>query len=265
MTSHIEPSQKKQRVQSRIPQVPGTIPTIKILDVQIHAVTMSQVLAIIKDLVASGLHHQVATVNPEFIMVAQRHEEFRQVLNNTSLSFADGIGVVWGSRILGNPLPERVPGVDVVDHVCALAAEDGLRVFLLGAAPGVAEEAAKRLQQRYPRLLVAGTFAGSPRPEDDEMICQIVKKTRPDILFVAYGAPNQDLWIARNQPRLPAVVAMGVGGTFDFIVGKSVRAPKVIRSLGLEWLHRLIREPRRWKRMLALPRFAWAVFWEKLA
>jgi len=238
---------------------------VKILDVQVHAVTMSQDLEIIKDMVASGLHHQVATVNPEFIMVAQQHEQFRQVLNSTSLSFADGIGVVWGSRILGHPLPERIPGVDVVDRVCALAAEDGLRVFLLGAAPGIAEEAAKRLQRRYPRLIIAGTFAGSPKPEDDEAICEIVKKTRPEILFVAYGAPNQDLWIARNHPRLPALVAMGVGGTFDFIVGKSVRAPKVLRSLGLEWLHRLIREPRRWKRMLALPRFAFAVFWEKVA
>lgn len=226
---------------------------------------MSQVLEIIKDMVASGLHHQVATVNPEFIMVAQQHDEFRNVLNSTSLSFADGIGVVWASRVLGHPLPERIPGVDVVDRLCALAAEDGLSVFLLGAAPGIAEEAARRLQLRYPRLIVAGTFAGSPKPEDDEAICEIVKKTQPDILFVAYGAPKQDLWIARNQSRLRVAVAMGVGGSFDFIVGKSVRAPNILQSLGLEWLHRLFREPRRWKRMLALPRFAFAVFWEKVA
>jgi N-acetylglucosaminyldiphosphoundecaprenol N-acetyl-beta-D-mannosaminyltransferase len=265
MTPSIEPSQKKQMEQSILRQGPGRIPMVKILDVKIHAVTMSQVLELIKNMAASGLHHQVATVNPEFIMVAQQHEEFRQVLNSTSLSFADGIGVVWASRILGHPLPERIPGVDVVDRLCALAAEDGLRVFLLGAAPGIAEEAARRLQRRNPRLIIAGTFAGSPKPEDDEEICEIVKKAQTDILFVAYGAPHQDLWIARNQPRLRVPVAMGVGGSFDFIVGKSVRAPKILRSLGLEWLHRLIREPRRWKRMLALPRFALAVFWEKVA
>jgi len=251
-------------VQSSLAQLPGSIPKVKILDVQIHAVTMSQVLEIIKDMTASGSYHQVATVNPEFIMVAQQHEEFHNVLNRTSLSFADGMGVVWASRILGHPLPERIPGVEVVDRLCALAAENGLRVFLLGAAPGIAEEAARRLQLKYSRLIVAGTFAGSPKPEDDEAICEIVKKTQPDILFVAYGAPKQDLWIARNQPRLRVAVAMGVGGSFDFIVGKSVRAPNILQSLGLEWLHRLFREPRRWKRMLALPRFAFAVFWQKM-
>ncbi len=242
----------------------GSVPKVMILDVQVHVVTMNQVPEIVKAMVTSGLDHQVATVNPEFIMAARKHEEFRRVLNGTSLSFADGMGVVWASRILGRRLPERIAGVDVVELLSALAAKDGLRVFLLGAAPGIAEEAARRLQERYPGLNIAGTFAGSPRPEDDEAICNVVRKSRPHLLFVAYGAPNQDLWIARNQPRLHVPVAMGVGGSFDFIVGKSLRAPRVLRSLGLEWLHRLIREPRRWKRMLALPRFAFTVFWERL-
>lgn len=224
---------------------------------------MAQVLDAVKSMVTDGLGHQLATVNPEFIMAAQGHEEFRRVLNNTALSFADGMGVVWASRILGRALPERIAGVDVVERVAELAARTGLRIFLLGAAPGVAEEAALRLQGRYPKLIISGTFAGSPKIEEDDAICGIVEKARPDILFVAYGAPNQDLWIARNQPRLKIGVAMGVGGTFDFIVGKSIRAPRILRSLGLEWFHRLVKEPHRWKRMLALPRFALAVLSEK--
>lgn len=261
--STVAPSIENQDPKRTVSGLSATIPKIKILGVQVHVVTMSQVLEIIKEMAASGFGHQVATVNPEFIMTAQKHVDFRSVLNNTSLSFADGIGVVWASWILGCRLPERIPGVEVVERISGLAAESGLRVFLLGAAPGIAEETGRRLKERYPGLIIAGTFAGSPKPEDDEEICRIVEKARPDFLFVAYGAPNQDLWIARNQPRLHVPVAMGVGGSFDFIVGKSLRAPKIFRALGLEWMHRLFHEPRRWKRMLALPHFAAAVFWQR--
>lgn len=259
MTSAFDPSSE-----NAVTNVVGTTALVKVLGVQVHVVTISEVIEIVRNMVTSGLDHQIATVNPEFIMTAQKHDEFRRVLNSTSLSFADGMGVVWAARILGHRLPERIPGVDVVERISALAAREGLRIFLLGAAPGIAGETGRRLQVRYPGLIIAGTFAGSPKPEDDEEICRIVEKARPDFLFVAYGAPNQDLWIARNQHRLHVSVAMGVGGTFDFIVGKSVRAPKILQSLGLEWLHRLIREPHRWRRMLALPRFAFAVIRERI-
>ncbi|MBM2839638.1 MAG: glycosyl transferase, WecB/TagA/CpsF family [Bacteroidetes bacterium] len=243
---------------------PKQLPKINILGVYVHVVSMTEVLSAVADMATRNAPHQVATVNPEFIMTAQRHHEFRKVLNDSSLAFADGIGVVWASRILGHPIAERVPGVEVVENLATIAAERGLRVFLLGGAPGIAEEAAQRLKERNPRLIIAGTYAGSPKPGDDAMICGIVEKAKPHFLFVAYGAPNQDLWIARNQPRLKIPVAMGVGGTFDFIVGKSVRAPRVFRMVGLEWLYRLIREPGRWKRQLALPRFAIAVFLQRL-
>jgi len=115
------------------------------------------------------------------------------------------------------------------------------------------------LQARYPGLIVAGTFAGSPRPEDAPHILERLRKARPDLLFVAYGAPQQDLWIARYQPELGIPVAMGVGGAFDFIAGVVPRAPRWMREIGLEWLYRLIRQPWRWRRMLALPRFVLAV------
>jgi N-acetylglucosaminyldiphosphoundecaprenol N-acetyl-beta-D-mannosaminyltransferase len=243
---------------------PAALPRVNILGIDIHVATMKDVLNTVTDMATSTSHHQVATVNPEFIMTAQYHDEFRQVLNNASLAFADGIGVVWASRILGNPIAERVPGVEVVEGLAAIAAARGLRVFLLGGAPGVAEQAAEKLRKHNPRLIIAGTFAGSPRREQDEEICEIIERSKPHLLFVAYGAPNQDLWIARNQPRLRVPVAMGVGGSFDFIVGKSVRAPHTLRAVGLEWLHRLLLEPWRWKRQLALPRFAFAVFRQQL-
>ncbi len=240
------------------------LPRISILGVYVHAVTMGEALRVVEAMTVSDEPHQVVTVNPEFIMTAQRYHEFKEVLNNAALSFADGIGVVWASRLLGCPIRERVPGVEMFEHLVAMAAERGLRVFLLGAATGIAEQASRVLQQRYPGLFVSGTFAGSPKPEDDSAICEMIERAKPDFLFVAYGAPYQDLWIARNQPRLHMRVAMGVGGTFDFIVGKARRAPKVLRVIGLEWLYRLMREPWRWKRQLALPRFAVSVLLQRL-
>ena len=240
------------------------IPRVDILGVHVHVVTMAEAMRAAEAMTGSNEAHQVVTVNPEFIMTAQENQEFRKVLNRAALSFADGIGVVWASRILGHPIRERVPGVEMFENLVSIAAARGLRVFLLGAAEGIAELASQVLQQKHPGLRVVGTFSGTPKPEDDASICEIIEKAKPDLLFVAFGAPNQDLWIARNQRHLRIPLAMGVGGTFDFIVGKAKRAPKALRVVGLEWLHRLIREPWRWKRQLALPRFAVAVFLQRL-
>src|SRR5690606_38026899 len=153
-----------------------------------------------------------------------------------------------------------VPGSELVYCLAEAAAQAGWRLFLLGAAPGVAEEAAAVLQARYPGLIIAGTYSGSPDPAENAAIVQRINDSRADILYVAYGAPRQDKWIARNRETLKTVrLAMGVGGALDFITGRAVRAPEWMQKLGLEWLHRLYREPWRWRRMLALPRFAWRV------
>ncbi|MBN1967050.1 MAG: WecB/TagA/CpsF family glycosyltransferase, partial [Anaerolineae bacterium] len=140
---------------------------------------------------------------------------------------------------------------------------EGWRLFLLGAAPGVAERTAAVLECDYPGLQIAGTYAGSPAPQEEEAIIERVNASGADILFVAYGAPRQDDWIARNRERLNVRVAMGVGGSFDFIAGVVPRAPRWMQQIGLEWLFRLIRQPWRWRRMLRLPRFIWAVLWHK--
>jgi len=216
-------------------------------------------MACVEAFIEDGSPHQVVTVNPEFVMAAQSNAEFRRVINSSGLALPDGVGVLWASRRLGLPVPGRIPGVDLVERLAALAAERGHRLFFLGAMPGVADKAAEVLRARYPGLVVAGTYAGSPRPEDEIAILARIHVAHPHILLVAYGAPAQDLWIARNLNRLAVPVCIGVGGSFDYIAGTRPRAPRWLRQLGLEWLHRLITQPWRWQRMLALPQFAWQV------
>jgi N-acetylglucosaminyldiphosphoundecaprenol N-acetyl-beta-D-mannosaminyltransferase len=220
---------------------------------------MAHVLEMVTRLAADEKPHQLVTVNPEFIMEARRNPAFLRCLNSASVAVPDGIGVVIAQRLQGIRTRGRIAGVDIVEGIAGLSARNGFGIFLLGAAPGVAEMAAKKLQERYPALRIVGTFAGSPRPEDESEIVTRITNARPHFLFVAYGAPRQDLWIQRNMHRLQVPVSMGVGGTFDFIAGVAVRAPRIFQQIGLEWLYRLLREPHRWRRMLALPKFAVAV------
>lgn len=237
------------------------IPTVTILNVTIHAVTMAQTLALIETFIATGRPHQLTTVNPEFVVAAQTDEVFRQIINQADLALPDGIGLLKAARFLGTtPLPERVPGSDLVIHLAELSHRRGYRLYFLGAQPGVAEQAAAKLQARFPNLQVVGCYAGSPTLEENEAIVARIQPTKPDILLVAYGAPKQDKWIARNKDRLQIPVALGVGGSFDFIAGTAKRAPLWWQKLHLEWLHRLIQQPWRWRRIWnAVPRFSWLV------
>ena len=232
-----------------------------ILNTPVHVENMEGVLEQIRCFMKESRLHQIATTNPEFVMAAQQDEEFRQVLLQTDLCIPDGIGLVWASRWLGKPLPQRVPGSELVYKLAEVAAEEDWSLFLLGAAPGVAEEAAAIFQKKHPGLRIAGTYAGSPNPTENSAILQRINSSKADILFVAYGAPNQDKWIARNRHNLQTVrLAVGVGGSLDFVTGKATRAPEWVQKFGLEWLHRLAKEPWRWRRMLALPQFAIKVF-----
>ncbi len=236
---------------------------VTMLGVPVHRLTMTEVLGRIAALMAEPWLHQLVTANPEFVMKAQQDAAFRRVLQEADVCLADGIGLVWASRWYEQPLPERVPGAELVYHLAEQCARQGWRLYLLGAAPGVAAAAGEILQARYPGLEIAGTFSGSPHPDENDAIVQRINESRADILYVAYGAPQQDKWIARNRQTLTTVrLALGVGGALDFITGKAVRAPGWAQRLGLEWLHRLLRQPWRWRRMLALPRFAWAAWQE---
>jgi N-acetylglucosaminyldiphosphoundecaprenol N-acetyl-beta-D-mannosaminyltransferase len=231
---------------------------VDILGVRVNGLTQEAALMRMAALVNEGGFHHVVTVNPEFIMRAQWDDAFRAVLNYADLALPDGVGILWAARWLYGPghVPERITGVDTVERMAALAADQGWRLFLLGAAEGVAARAAQMLCQRYPHLRVVGVYAGSPADTEANTIIAKVNDANTDILFVAYGAPVQDLWIARHRERLRVRLAMGVGGAFDFISGVVCRAPVWVQRLGLEWFYRLIHQPWRWRRMLVLPKFA---------
>lgn len=237
----------------------SSVLSVRILGIRVDDVTADETLDLIETYIAAGQPHQLATVNPEFVMEAQHNRAFHVVLESTALNLPDGVGLLWAARRLGRPLRERVTGSDILPLLARRAAERGYRLFFLGAAPGVAQRAAEVLKARHPGLRVAGVYAGSPDPAEEDDIVARIAAAAPDMLFVAYGAPRQDLWIHRNLHRLHVPVCMGIGGSLDFIAGVAPRAPLWMRRLGLEWLYRLVRQPWRWRRMLALPRFAWAV------
>jgi N-acetylglucosaminyldiphosphoundecaprenol N-acetyl-beta-D-mannosaminyltransferase len=212
-----------------------------------------------------GGHHRVITVNSEYIIAARYQPAFAAILRSASLAIADGAGVVLAARLLGTPVRGRVTGTDLLVPLAQRAARAGWRVFFLGAAPGVAGAAAQELQRQAPGLVVAGTWSGSPRPVDDAEALRQIGEAHPDILLVAYGAPQQDFWLERCLCHTPATVGMGVGGAFDFLSGRKARAPRVLQRAGLEWLYRLWREPWRARRMLALPAMACLVVKTALA
>lgn len=207
---------------------------------------------------------QIVTLNPEMVMAAQRDVGLRGVIQRAALVVPDGVGVLLASRLLRGGLPARVAGVDLIERFAPIAAERGYRLFLLGGRPGVAREAARRLRARSPGLTIAGVHDGSSSAEDAPTILSAIHDAEPDLLCVAFGSPTQELWLGEHRQQLGAVVAVGVGGALDFIAGAVKRAPSWMRALGLEWLYRLAREPWRWRRMLALPRFTAVVLRERI-
>ncbi len=247
------------------PADPRPFERLTILNIPVDAVTYAQWLDLIGTWVktAASARH-VCTVNPEFVMIAQRDPNFFNILNRADLCVPDGVGLLWAAKHLGHELPERVTGSDGLPRIAERAAAEGWRLFFLGAGPGVAEKAAQILTQRHPTLQVVGIHAGSPAPEEEDALVERINASGADLLFVAYGAPVQDKWIARNLPRLQVKMAMGVGGAFDFIAGVIPRAPLWMQRAGLEWLYRLYLQPWRIRRMLRLPRFVAAVLGQRI-
>lgn len=234
--------------------------TARVLGVRVDCVDMAAAVARIEELVDLGSRAAlVATVNPEFVMHARQDSEFRSALEHAGLALPDGFGVVWALRRRGCPVPDRVTGVDLVPRLAELCARRGYRLYLLGAAPGVAGRAAERLSAMHPGLEIVGAESGSPLPVDDGATVAMVNEARPDVLLVAYGHPKQELWVARNRERLQTRVAVGVGGTFDYLAGSVRRAPGPLQRAHLEWLWRLWLEPWRARRMAILPVYALSV------
>ncbi|MDK2930973.1 MAG: N-acetylglucosaminyldiphosphoundecaprenol N-acetyl-beta-D-mannosaminyltransferase [Bacillota bacterium] len=239
---------------------------VEILGLRVHKVDMAEAVRRVRDmLVADDRAHQVVTLNSEMAMRAQCDRDLAFIINDADLVVPDGAGVVWASRVLGTPLPARVAGFDLMQELIACAGAEGWPVFLLGAAPGVADEAAARLTVRVPGLRIAGIHHGFFGDRDEQGIVEKINASGARLVFVAMGAPRQDRWIARNRARLRPSVCIGVGGSLDVLAGRVSRAPKWMGEMGFEWLYRLVREPRRFVRMLALPKFMLRVFAEKFS
>lgn len=227
------------------------------LGVRIDCVDMARAVSEVERLLDEpGPCRLVATVNPESIMRARRDRGFARALDGAALRVADGWGAAWAARRRGCAVEQAVPGVELAGEVAAICARRRLRLYLLGGAAGVAAAAAASLQSTHPGLEIAGCEPGSPEPADDKRVVDAIVAARPDAILVAYGQPAQELWIQRNAGRIPARVAVGVGGTFDYLAGVVPRAPAWMRSRGLEWLFRLLRQPWRARRMAVLPVYA---------
>jgi N-acetylglucosaminyldiphosphoundecaprenol N-acetyl-beta-D-mannosaminyltransferase len=246
-------------------------PALTILNVPIHDVTMNEACEHAERLILAGGAHQFATVNPEFVMTAQRDAAFMQVLQHTALNVPDGAGILWAARRKNRPLQARVPGIELMVKLCGIASAHGWRVYFLGAQAGVAERAAAALALQFPGMMVAGTLAGSPAEDEAPSITERIRNAKPHLLFVAYGAPAQDKWLARNLALCntlhqsgwgDGLVGMGVGGAFDMVAGLQKRAPEWMRDANLEWLFRLIQQPKRIKRQAALLRYVAATMLE---
>lgn len=227
-----------------------------ILGIPVDAHTYDTWLAQIGEWIKeSASLRQVCTVNPEFIIIAQKDPVFFHLLRHADTCIPDGIGIMLAARWLRQPLPARVTGSDGIYKIAARAAEAGWRLYFLGAAPGIGEKAADILRVIYPGVQIVGTSPTDPTPENIPTILEHINQSGVDILLVAYGAPKQDIWIDTYRAQLQVKVAIGVGGAFDFVAGVVPRAPDWMKKTGMEWLFRLYKQPWRWRRMLRLPLF----------
>jgi N-acetylglucosaminyldiphosphoundecaprenol N-acetyl-beta-D-mannosaminyltransferase len=232
----------------------------RLLDVSIHNVSREDALKIAEGFITSRKPHLIVTLNALMACYAHRDASFADVVNSAHLTLPDSIGIVWGARLLGFAIKGRVPGIDLMDDLFRLASGRGYRVYFLGATQGVIEEAARRLKERLPSLKIVGWHDGYLDPVENFKVIEEIKSLSPDMLFVGMGAVRQERWLSDNLRGLGVPLCMGVGGSFDVLSGRLMRAPLWMRRCGLEWLYRMVREPRRLVNMLSLSRFVlWVV------
>lgn len=224
---------------------------------------MDETVRYLTEAVTQRKVHQVITANPIMVMAALENPDYKRMMQSAELIVPDGTGVVWASQIGGDPVAERVPGYELLHELMKQGVDRGWKVYLLGASPEVVEETARRLKLQYPGVEIVGYRDGYFGSDQDDEVIEQIRQAAPDLLFVARGADNQEPWIAKYKQRLGVPVMMGVGGSFDVISGKTKRAPELFQQLRLEWFYRLLREPTRFRRMLALPKFVVRVLRER--
>lgn len=235
---------------------------INIMGVSFDSFTLSEAVARAEALMSERRAAYVVTPNPEIVMTCWENADAMEAVQHADLVLPDGVGVVYGARILGTPLKGKLPGIDFATELMRRMASNGGRVFLLGAKPGVAETAGERMQAQFPGLIICGTHDGYF--QDDAPVIEEINALQPDLLLVCLGAPKQELWMRRNGPALKVGLMAGLGGSLDVFAGTAKRAPVFFQKLGLEWFYRLIKEPWRFKRMMKLPKFLFACIGKKL-
>ena len=233
----------------------------EIMGVGFDDLTLDEAAGAAAGMIEAGGFHYVVTPNPELVDRARREEPFRQALNGADLVLPDGIGVVYAAKLLGRPLKGRCPGIDFAGKLMEHMAKTGLRLYLLGAKPGVAEAAAARLEAKYPGLVICGTHDGYFK--EDGPVAEAIRAAEADVVFVCLGAPKQEYWMVKNGPATGAKLMAGLGGSLDVFAGVVERAPEAWQKLGLEWLYRLTKEPKRIGRMARLPLFLVAALGER--
>jgi len=236
---------------------------VAILGIGVDRVGMDEAMRRIEEFVLSGEPHVVVTADSSGLYLAQQDSDLRGIYVSADLVTPDSEGVLWAAKRAGKALPERVSGVDLVDRICARSAELGWRVYFLGAAPGVADEAARALMLRHPGCQIVGSHDGYFSEGAEDSVVREIAEAKPDVLLVAMGIPRQEKFISATRDRIRAGVAMGVGGSFDVYAGRTKRAPLWVQRAHLEWLWRTVGNPRKLKKAMTLPKFAWRVLRSK--
>lgn len=218
---------------------------MKFLNTYVDALTMEETLEKIQTYIDNKECVQHVVINAGKVNLMQENEELTEIINQCPIINADGQSIVWGSKLLGNPLPERVAGIDIFTELVRISSEKGYKPYFFGAKEEVVVEVVRKFKEQYPNLQVAGYRNGYFKEEDSRNIAEDINKSGADILFVAFSSPMKEFWIKENMDIMKVPFAMGVGGSFDVIAGKTTRAPRWMQKSGLEWFHRFIQEPRR--------------------
>ena len=235
--------------------MPERLPAIHILDLPVNHVTMATALKAIDGFIRDGSPHHVVTADATMLVMAQEDTALREIISHAELITPDSEGIRWAARRQGAPLPERVSGVEIVERLCERSVTTGYRLYFLGAAPGVAEQAKARMEAKYPGAQIVGTRNGFFTEAELPGILDAIRTARPDVVCVAFGIPKQEKWIAAHRATLGVPVLIGVGGTLDVLSGTVKRAPLLMRRLKLEWLWRVLSNPKKIGKVMLLPRF----------